>query len=69
MEGLSANRVCRLIALHHTRSAACCQIDLLDQNIVIIDTIVLKAAPDQSTEVQVVSEVTLGGQLAILGAS
>lgn len=32
------------------------------------DTIVLKAAPDQSTEVHVVSEGTLGGQLAILGA-
>lgn len=33
-----------------------------------IDTIVLKAAPDEFTDVQVVSEVTLGGQLAILGA-
>ena len=32
------------------------------------DTIVLKSAPNQATEVQVVSELTLGGQLAILGA-
>ena len=32
------------------------------------DTILLKAAPNHSTEVQVVSELTLGGQLAVLGA-
>lgn len=32
------------------------------------DTIVLKAVSDQSTEVRVVSDLTLGGQLAILGA-
>ncbi len=32
------------------------------------DTILLKAGPDQSTEVQVISELTLGGQLAVLGA-
>lgn len=32
------------------------------------DTIVLKYASDQSTEVLVVSELMLGGQLAVLGA-
>jgi len=32
------------------------------------DTITLKAAPNQATEVHVVSDLTLGGQLAILGA-
>jgi len=32
------------------------------------DTIVLNAISDQMTEVRVVSELTLGGQLAILGA-
>ena len=32
------------------------------------DTILLKAAPNDSTEVQVTSELTLGGQLAVLGA-
>ncbi len=32
------------------------------------DTIALKPAPNQATEVQVVSDLTLGGQLAILGA-
>ena len=32
------------------------------------DTIVLNAASDRSTEVRVVSELTLGGQFAILGA-
>ena len=32
------------------------------------EIITLKALPDGSTEVQVVSELTLGGQLAVLGA-
>lgn len=32
------------------------------------DTITLKAAPGPATEVQVISELTLGGQLAVLGA-
>lgn len=32
------------------------------------DTITLTSAPDQATEVRVVSELTLGGQLAVLGA-
>jgi carbon monoxide dehydrogenase subunit G len=32
------------------------------------DTVVLKPAPNQATEVQVVSDLTLGGQLAVLGA-
>ena len=32
------------------------------------DTIALKAVSDQATEVHVVSELTLGGQLAVLGA-
>ena len=32
------------------------------------DTVILKAGADQSTEVRVVSELTLGGQLAVLGA-
>jgi carbon monoxide dehydrogenase subunit G len=32
------------------------------------DTIVLRSSSDQSTEVLVVSELTLGGQLAVLGA-
>ena len=32
------------------------------------DTITLSSAPGQATEVRVVSELTLGGQLAVLGA-
>jgi len=32
------------------------------------DTIILRAASDESTEVQVISELMLGGQLAVLGA-
>ena len=32
------------------------------------DTIILKATSEETTEVQVMSELTLGGQLAVLGA-
>ena len=32
------------------------------------DTIILKESPDGATEVRVISELTLGGQLAVLGA-
>jgi carbon monoxide dehydrogenase subunit G len=32
------------------------------------DTIILKATSDGATEVQVISELMLGGQLAVLGA-